>query len=75
MGSGDGFGRLGGKTVLYYTVTSLAAIVTGLVVVNLIVPGQQNGIPVKELLGLTEDVSTIVMNADGRGAGDFVTVF
>ena len=75
MGSGDGFGRLGGKTVLYYTVTSLAAIVTGLVVVNLIVPGEQNGIPVKELLGLTEDVSTIVMNADGRGAGDFVTVF
>lgn len=75
MGKGSGFGRLGGKTVLYYTFTSLAAIITGLVVVNLIVPGQQNGIPVKELLGLTADVSTIVMNADGRGAGDFVTVF
>ena len=75
MGKGDGFGRLGGKTVLYYTFTSLIAIVTGLVVVNIIVPGQLNGVPVKDLLGLTEDVSTIVMNAEGRGAGDFVTVF
>jgi len=75
IGQGDGFGRLGGKTVMYYMFTSLIAIVTGLVLVNLIVPGQLNGVPVKDLLGLTEDVSTIVMNAEGRGAGDFVTVF
>ena len=75
IGQGDGFGRLGGKTVLYYAFTSLIAIITGLVMVNLIVPGQLNGVPVKDLLGLTEDVSTIVMNAEGRGASDFMTVF
>lgn len=75
LGRGDGFGRLGGKTLLYYFTTSLLAIVTGLVMVNLIVPGQQNGVPVRELLGLTADVSQIVQNAEGRGASDFVTVF
>jgi Na+/H+-dicarboxylate symporter len=75
IGQGDGFGRLGSKTILYYTFTSLMAILTGLVLVNMIVPGQLDGVPVKDLLGLTEDVSTIVMNAEGRGAGDFMTVF
>ena len=75
IGSGAGFGRLGGKTLLYYFTTSLLAIITGLLLVNLIVPGQLDGQPVKDLLGLTADVSTIVGNAEGRGAGDFMTVF
>jgi Na+/H+-dicarboxylate symporter len=75
IGSEEGFGRLGGKTVLYYITTSLLAIVTGLFFVNLIAPGIADGQPVKDLLGLTADASTIIQNAEGRGAGDFVTVF
>jgi len=39
LGSGKDFGRLGGKTLLYYMTTSLLAISTGLIAVNLLKPG------------------------------------
>ena len=40
-----GFGRLFGKTVGFYAVSSLAAILVGLTMVNLIQPGLTNGEP------------------------------
>ena len=40
-----GFGRLGGKTVLFYLCSSLVAVLTGLVLVNLIQPGLVGGEP------------------------------
>jgi len=39
IGSGKGFGRLGGKTLAYYACTSLIAILVGLTLVNLVEPG------------------------------------
>jgi len=39
MGSAENLGRLGLKTVLYYVMTSTFAIVTGLVLVNIVKPG------------------------------------
>lgn len=39
IGSGSSLGRLGLKTILYYVMTSLLAITTGQVLVNLIKPG------------------------------------
>ena len=75
IGIGDGFGRLGAKTVIYYFTTSLLAILTGLFFVNLIVPGVVNGVPAGGLMGLEADVSEIVANSQGRGASDFLTVF
>ncbi len=39
LGTGDGVGRLGAKTLLFYTVSSLLAIITGLILVNLTQPG------------------------------------
>ena len=39
MGGGKNLGRLGGKTLFYYVCTSLFAIVTGLLLVNIIRPG------------------------------------
>lgn len=39
LGGEDNLGRLGGKTLLYYLSTSVFAITTGLVFVNLIAPG------------------------------------
>ena len=39
VGSGKSLGRLGAKTFVYYVSTSLLAILTGLVLVNLIKPG------------------------------------
>lgn len=39
VGNTKGFGKLGSKTLLYYIVSSLVAILTGLVLVNLVEPG------------------------------------
>jgi len=39
LGSGDAFGRLGGKTLGYYVLTSTFAILIGITVVNVIQPG------------------------------------
>ncbi|MBN2274845.1 MAG: cation:dicarboxylase symporter family transporter, partial [Bacteroidales bacterium] len=42
-GSGKSLGRLGIKTLIYYLSTSLLAICTGLILVNLIQPGKDMG--------------------------------
>ena len=39
IGGGRDFGRLGGKTLLYYMTTSLLASATGMIAVNLVQPG------------------------------------
>ena len=45
LGKTDGFARLGVKTVAYYAMTSLIAILIGLTLVNLIQPGLVDGKP------------------------------
>jgi len=45
LGKTDGFARLGIKTVAYYAMTSLIAILVGLTLVNLVKPGLVNGEP------------------------------
>ena len=68
-------GRLGGKTILYYMATSLIAILIGLIVVNIFSPGYIDGQPVKDLIGLTGDISDIKRQVEGKGAGDIAEVF
>jgi len=45
LGQTDGFARLGGKTILYYSLSSLVAILVGLFMVNTFKPGLENGQP------------------------------
>jgi proton glutamate symport protein len=75
ISSGDSLGRLGGRTLLYYGSTSLLAILTGLLIVNLTHPGIIDGQPAKELIGLSEDVEEFTGQVEGKGAGDVVAVF
>ncbi len=75
VGSGKSLGRLGGKTLVYYIATSTLAILTGLLLVNLITPGIQGGEPVHDKLGLTADISIIEQATGGTGAGDLVQIF
>ena len=49
LGGVKGFGRLGGKTLGFYALTSLSAILVGLTVVNLFEPGLVNGAPNMEI--------------------------
>lgn len=73
-GSGD-LGRMGLKTFAYYTVTSLAAILVGLTLVNLIQPGLIDGQPVKELVGLSADTEEITAEIGERDSGDIAQIF
>ncbi len=75
MGQLGGLGRLGGKTISYYMATSVIAILIGLVLVNLIEPGIIDGEPVRDRVGLSEDISDITAKVEGKGAGDLTAIF
>lgn len=75
VGSGRAFGRLGWKTLLYYLASSLAAILTGLLLVNLTQPGVSNGRPVRDLLGLEREGAEVAASMEGRGAGELADLF
>ncbi len=75
LGSGDAFGRLGSKTLLYYVVTSTVAILIGITVVNIVQPGIVDGVPAKDMLGLSEDTSMVMEKVEGKSAGDVVGIF
>jgi Na+/H+-dicarboxylate symporter len=75
IGSGETLGRLGGKTLCYYAATSLIAILIGLFVVNLTVPGMINGEPVKDLIGLADMPDRLAHHIADKGSGDIIAVF
>lgn len=74
-GGGRDFGRLGGKTLLYYMTTSLIAIIIGLTLVNLVAPGIEDGAGVADKLGLHADTAQVEEQISGRGAKDIVGIF
>jgi len=69
IGRHQGFGRLGMKTLSYYFLTSLLAIITGLFFVNLIAPG------VESQLGAPEIQQSLADKVGNKGADDIVAVF
>lgn len=75
IGSGNNLSRLGGKTLVYYASTSFLAIMTGLILVNLTMPGISDGQPIKDIIGLADVPQVITDNVEGKGAGDIVAVF
>ncbi|MEQ8206702.1 MAG: dicarboxylate/amino acid:cation symporter [Woeseia sp.] len=75
IGSGGNLGSLGGKTLLFYLATTIAAILVGLLLVNLIGPGYIDGQPVGDMLGLDADSSQIALAAESRGPGDVAQIF
>ncbi len=52
IGSGGNLGALGGRTLLFYVVTTLMATSLGLLLINLIGPGYIDGVPVGDMLAL-----------------------
>ena len=75
IGSGDNLGKLGGRTLVYYNTTTTAAILIGLVLINVIGPGYVNGEPAGAMLALDGAGSEIANLAQGRGPGDIAIVF
>lgn len=74
-GQSSAFGRLGLKTLTYYIATSLIAITIGLVLVEIISPGEIDGVPIKDQLGLSADTSETLAKTEGKGAADVAQVF
>jgi Na+/H+-dicarboxylate symporter len=75
IGGSGNLGRLGGKTILFYAGTTLAAIIVGLFFINLIDPGFADGAPVGDDLALTQDTADVTSRVAGKGVGDVVQVF
>ena len=48
MGSGSNIGRIGAKTMLWFVTASLASLLLGLVMVNLLRPGDNIGLPLPD---------------------------
>ncbi|RRQ20825.1 dicarboxylate/amino acid:cation symporter [Thiohalobacter thiocyanaticus] len=74
VGQGGSLGRLGGRTLLYYLLSSLIAILIGLTLVNLISPGIVDGEPARDIIGLQAPAAELEQVA-GKGAGDIAEVF
>ncbi len=75
IGSGGNIGALGGRTLLFYAVTTLAAILIGLFVINTVAPGYVDGKPAGDILALEAPAADIGAKIEGKGAGDVVDVF
>lgn len=75
IGSSGNLGRLGGKTLLFYALTTLLAILVGLALVNVVRPGLLAGQPVGDLLALDAGTGDVAAQVGERGAGDVVEIF
>ena len=60
IGSGGNIGALGGRTLLFYAVTTLTATMVGLILINIVGPGYVNGEPAGELLALDQNADELV---------------
>jgi len=76
LGQNEGLGRLGLKTLGFYTLSSFLAIMVGLVLVNLVQPGLVNGEPAKTILGIdSQAVADVTAKVAGRDTSDIVEIF
>jgi len=75
IGAGGNLGSLGGKTLLFYATTTLAAILLGLLVINVIQPGIVDGEPARELLALEAPDIDVAATVGDKGVGDVAEIF
>ncbi len=78
LGAEKGVGRIGGKTLLYYTASGAVAVIVGLFVVNLVGPGRVDAETAQALLGeaqITSSEQGLMGQVEDRGAGDIVEIF
>jgi len=74
VGTSRGLGRMFAKTFGWYVTTSLLAILTGLILVNLIQPGMEDGRGVGDQLGLDATSQEVAAELEAGGVSDLVGV-
>ena len=73
-----GVGRMGFKTFLYYTFSGAAAVIVGLIMVNLIQPGQVEAATAAGMLGSGAETSIsqgLMSKVEGRSSSDLFEIF
>lgn len=78
LGGQRDFGRLGLKTLVYYFTTSLAAVLLGLALVNLVAPGVGPGggiLEGQDLSAFSTAQAEVSRRVEGRRLADFLGVF
>lgn len=77
VGAADNLGRLGGRTIGFYMLSSLLAILVGLVLVNISQPGIVDGQAAHQQLNLSapEALEESLKKVEGRDGGDIADVF
>ena len=75
IGSGGHLGSLGGKTLLFYAATTLAAILIGLLVMNAVKPGLIDGEPIGHMLSFEASAADVAAKVEGKGVGDVAQIF
>lgn len=75
VASGKDLGRLGLKTFLYYTTTTLFAVLIGLFAANLFTPGIIDGAPARDRIGLAAEAGEIASRIEDRKAGTLSDLF
>lgn len=71
---GDEIQRMGRNTLLYYLGSLLAAVVVGMVCVNLLQPGWLHGAPLRDSVALPAETSSLVSKVQGHSLGEATTV-
>ncbi|MGD8927152.1 MAG: dicarboxylate/amino acid:cation symporter [Thioalkalispiraceae bacterium] len=76
IGGSQGLGRMGAKTILYYMSTSLFAILIGLFIVNMIVPGVVDGKAIGEIIHISPEQMQHAQGKVAAGEGSsFADIF
>ena len=78
LGAEKGVGRMGFKTVLYYTFSGAVAVIVGLIVVNLIGPGRIDADTASAMLGRGSETAIsegLMAKVEGRGTSDLFDIF
>jgi Na+/H+-dicarboxylate symporter len=74
--SGARLAKIGTRTLFFYAITTLFAILVGLALINVISPGQFEGRPIGDLLAFeSRDVSAIQETIENKGSGDVAEIF
>lgn len=75
IGRSGRLGSVGGKTLAFYALTTLFAVLVGLALVNTVQPGLSDGQPVREELALEVSRAQVAENIKSGTAADVVEVF
>ncbi len=73
--SEKGLARIGLKTIVYYATTSLIAILTGLILINIFKPGIIDGIPAKDMLALAPLSDGQISAINGKSSNEIYSLF